>query len=596
MRMSLIVLVVLGVLLSFNGVYGQSPSPSASPSIQFSSLTYPSVPYLDKPVIWVITTQSLTEPARVSWQTVGVSGAGSFNKISDTKWFCFFSTDATSTCGTSPFTGAGATSVSYIIRIKSPQLTADTGTNSVTLSSINTQPVTYDSGSKTAYMLSSEFDSNTATVTYSILSAADLSEVRRGDTNYTLGKGFNIDFSSNPLSFGKYFVVFDLTKKSDQKKGGSVAYFEIAGGASPGPISPTKTGGLDADSVIVETTANQSETIESQQFTIRNPFNQPITNLTASLPSSLTSFIQINFLTNNIDANGTAKYTIKIPDVQSNFRLDNKFNITGLVGGNATTVEVPLRIKVDVIIPQKIIVDSEKPLLDLSPTFFSEKLIIGRGFNGKIIVKNLGKGKLGGFSVEHKGISKDLVKVGLPSQELQPGAQGSILLNASPATEQRYTGSLVIKTNGGEKEVWIDLEAFEDASSNIDVLQSRVNTKVVNVTGKGFTDKEAKDLFSGVIADLSTARSDWDAGKYADAKISYKLAEGKLTEIEAVLASGKKSAGGDSGGILLPIIIVVIVLVVVVIAFKKLRSAKTPPAEEYGEEEYKEGEYSEGEK
>ena len=105
-KLAIIVLILLGILVSLNTV-------SAQQTVQ--STTFPSVPSLDKPAIWLIATPSLSEPARVSWQTIGVSGSGSFNKISDTKWFCYFSNDQFSTCGSSPFTGSGATSTNYII-------------------------------------------------------------------------------------------------------------------------------------------------------------------------------------------------------------------------------------------------------------------------------------------------------------------------------------------------------------------------------------------------------------------------------------------------------------------------------------------------
>ncbi|HLD41734.1 MAG TPA: hypothetical protein VJB06_01760 [archaeon] len=555
------------------------------------SLTYPAVPAIDKPVIWIITTPPLVEPARVNWQTLGVTGAGDFNKISDSKWYCFFSNDNTSNCGPSPFTGTGGTTRRYQITVKSAQLNKVYPESTIPISSLNVQPVTYRHDVNSAYMLGGGvFDENTAKVEYKILSAGNLTELRKGDAAYTFSNGFVANFTDNPLLQGKYFVVFELTQKSDGKKGGSVTYFEIAGsGIKPSPSTTTDAeGGLDIEpAIITNKLVNQSDTIEFS-FKIKNPTNTSVSNLTASLPSGIGSLIDILVPNGTIEAKGSENYKVIIPDIQSGLRIDKTFNITGLVEGNLTTVSVPLKIEIDVIIPQRVTVEPERPLIDVSPSFFSQKVIIGTGFSDRIFIKNVGKGKLTDFGYELRGISQDVVKVTLPQDDIAAGGQSSIAIEVNPAAEQKYSGTLLIMSNGGEREVGLDIDSFEDISEELRLFESQVNDRILNLTKNGYTEKDAKALFAGVLVDIESAKNDWDFGKYTESKTSYKLAQGKLDGIESLISTGKKDSGG---GLLIPVIIIVIVGVLAFFLIQKLKKRGT--GDDYGIDEGEEGEETE---
>ncbi len=547
------------------------------------SVTFPSVPAIDKPVIWIITTSPLTEPARVSWQTLGVTGAGDFRKISDTKWYCFFSNDNTSTCGPSPFSGTGGTTRRYQVTVRSAQLNKVYPESTVPISSLNVQPVTYNKDVQSAYMLGGGvFDDNTAKVSYKVLSAGNLTEVRKGDTKYSFSNGFVANFSDSPLLPGKYFIIFEVTQKSDGKAGGSVAYFEIAGSSFPS-ISPTPKieNGIDVEPAVIKNKlVNQSESLELT-FKIKNLMNGSLSNLTASLPPEITSFVDIILPNGTIQSKGSADYKVRLPDIQSGLRIDKTFNITGLLDGNTTTVSVPLKIEVDVIIPQRVTVESERPLIDLSPSFFSQKVIVGKGFSDRIFIKNVGKGKLTDFGYELRGISKEVVKVTLPQGDVAPGGQSSVAIEVNPSSEQRYSGTLVITSNGGEREVGIDIDAFEDISEELKLFESRVNERIANITKNGYTEKDAKALFATVLVDVDAAKSSWDSGKYIESKTAYKLAQGKLDGIESLITSSKKDSGG---GILIPLIIIIVIGVLAFFLIKKMKS-RNAQDDDYGIED-----------
>ncbi len=582
MRKLAFFVVVLSVFLFADYAAAQSPTPNPVAQTTFM----PSPPAFDKPFIWLVTTPALVEPARVSWQVTG-GGSGNFNKIADTKWFCFFSSDQTSTCGPTPFTSAGGgTSRNYLVTIKSGQLNNNGEAGVVQISQLPAlAAAVYKADLNLGYMEGSGFTDTSATVKYKVLSAIDPSvEIRAGPANYSAGPGrFEADFKTNPLAAGKYFLLFELTK-NDGKKGGSVGYFEVAAAPTQTPTPTAKSSPIEADPVSISAKANQTENLEFPSR-IRNPTNDSVTNLTAALPSSLTSFMQVLIVNDSIAAGDFVDYKIKIPDVQSSLTLSGKFNITGISNGTTVVAEVPFNIKVDVIIPQVGNVESERPILDASPAFFSETLLANKKFIDRITVKNKGKGGLGSFSIEFKGISRDLIKAELPSEDIPEGGQGFIEIEVTPPAEQKYTGSILIKSNGGEREIGVSFEAFEDISSDIDSLGLKVSSIIANITGKGYTETEAKDIFIDVTADLATAKAEWDSKRYKEAKAAYRLAEGKLQSIENLLASRKPSEGL---GILLPVIIIVAVLAVAFVAFRKFKGKK--PEEGYAEDEYEEEE------
>jgi len=68
----------------------------------FSAVLDPASEF-DAGVILVAETTALQDPAYVGWKIISNPYLGSFHKISDSKWFCYFSKKTSSNCGYMPF-------------------------------------------------------------------------------------------------------------------------------------------------------------------------------------------------------------------------------------------------------------------------------------------------------------------------------------------------------------------------------------------------------------------------------------------------------------------------------------------------------------
>lgn len=582
MRKPALFILILAMFL-FSVTIVEAVTPSPTPAKRHQSASFPSFPTADKPFVWVVTTDT-QDINRVGWQILtGSSGApvGAFNRIANTKWMCYFSGDNAATCGASPLTGTATTKtyrLTMSFQTSQPNLVED---GTIPMSQVSMPAsVVYDATNKLAYMLGGGvYDDKNAAVAYKVLSASDVSEIRAGATEYSLNTGFFVDFKTNPLPAGEYFMLFELKRLSDGKQGGSIAYTEIsAPPATPTPISQAKTTALEADPVAIDTKANQSETVEFT-FRIRNPTNMSATNLTATLPPSISAYTKINFLNESVGPFASADYKIRIPDIQSSIAAAGRFTISYALNGSLSSMEIPLSIKVDIIIPQNVLIESETPLLDVSPSFFSKPVVVGKGAADRITIKNTGKGRLQKLDFELKGIPAGLLKVDLPDEEILSGGQAFADIEFTPPSEQRYTGSLVITSNGGEREIGIDIEAFEDITDKIGLLGNTIKLRQANATGKEFSDTQAKSLLAEAATHIEKAKTDWEAGKYREANTGYQLAESKTESAQKLISSSKPSEGG---GLLVPLIIIIILAAAGFFVFKKMRARK---GDEYGAEE-----------
>jgi hypothetical protein len=156
----------------------------------------------------------------------------------------------------------------------------------------------------------------------------------------------------------------------------------------------------------------------------------------------------------------------------------------------------------------------------------------------------------------------------------------TINIDITPADKGSYKGIVKIKGKSGEElaYVFVDLNCFEDMSSDINSLKSELN---------GLSNKISSDIRGDIEQKLNDAQYYFDSENYAEASNNLQEAKAQIDLIKSS-SGGINPTPGDGLDITTIAIIVVVIVVVVFVLwwfFIKRRGAKSPEGEEVYENE-----------
>src|SRR3989344_2388712 len=289
------------------------------------------------PMLLLAETSELQDPASVGWKVVSFPNLGSFNRISASKWFCYFSNFNQSNCGPIPFAESGS-GVKYDLDI-----TAFSANGKSAVKAFSVSP-----GELKLNVVAKELDENRfleiiaaekATVQgdpkYTILKAEDLSYFDSGNLELVPSSGHHR--LNRTLPSGKYYISYEFTTV-DKGSGGFVEYVQIGGEEAEGS--------LDADPATDEAKAEIGESY-SKEYSIRNQLNQEF-NLTYEVASDIKDIVKITLSKMSIASKETIKYTVKAENLRSNYFINSFFELyTGTGTARKLLNKIPIRLKIE---------------------------------------------------------------------------------------------------------------------------------------------------------------------------------------------------------------------------------------------------------
>ena len=526
------------------------------------------------PVLLVAETTDLQEPTYVGWDIATDPHLGSFKKLSSTKWSCYFSTKD-STCGDIPF-NQGGSGVKFDLDI-----TAFSGKDSSPVKAFSVTPgdldlvtVDHEIGKVNEGSVFITVAAKNAVVQgspkYSIYRSEDLSLFDSGDL---VKRTFTGDYQLNrTLPGGKYFIAFEFL--SDKGSGGFADYVEIGGAGS--------SGSLDVDSVKDEKTLNLGETY-SNDFSIKNPLNQDFGNLTAVVSSDIKDVVKIALERASIVSKGTLKYTIKAENIRTGYLINSFFELySGTGAAKKLLNKIPINLKIN-LAGQAF--GGSTPSLVLVNPIWSGEYLTSDEIKTDITIRNGGGGELQVSGIEAKeGLTSSVVKAEPVTEKITTG-EAKLTVKLQTASPETYSGKITVKSNGGEKDIFVKIKVYSNLQSDLADVKAAFNTGKEDLKKK-YSDDVVNGLVSSIDLNIQTAENAINNKQYSQADESLGKAKAQLL----ILARLPEPPAGMSP---LIIVVVIIVVVVAIVIYKKKIFSKKKPTEE---EKYYEDEEPEEEK
>jgi len=529
------------------------------------------------PYLFVAETTALPEgSSRVSWIVTapGTSTGGSFNKISSTKWFCYLSDKETTNCGPIIFDTASS-GVVFDVVAESPSESKGSQFifNSGELKFIE-KDFTVDNNN--TVFIGLNIDGNVqGDVKYTIYDNK-LVVVKSGKMDYLPQTSINYKLNTQ-LSAGEYYIVLEADS-TDKGSGGYVYYVKVGG--------QVFSSELNIPSIKETTSKNLGEPYQ-KTIKIENPTDKIFSNLSVEVPQELRSLIKATLDKQDLAANGEVNLEFKIENLRTSLFLDNFLEL--YAGTNKTLVgKVPVKLSINLLGQAS----GGGPLASLSPSYW---LTEGQPLASDTLTKtfsvtNIGNADLSVSSYSLENLPNDSVKVTLPSGAISPGSSSDISVELKPTQAGLFTGKIKLATNGGDKEIEVNIKVFSNLANQIQSLKTEVQDKEDDLLKKGYVKEQLDDIFSSIKSDLDQAQQDYNRGDHDSARISFAIAQGKFSSVDDLLKLPTAGSGGGTG-LLLPILVLIILLAVGFLLYKKKFSKKKKKdefEEEFENEEFEE--------
>jgi hypothetical protein len=275
------------------------------------------------------------ESVLVNWLVGGLT-YGSFPKVYG-KWMCYFSsTDTSATCGPAPFTEPG----SYTFVVSSMNQHGEISNQSqgqypIDIGNIRMSQDILKSGNDVSMVV---YPSDVVDgVSYSVYShTGDLMSGLSGD----LEKDVNSYVGDISLSNGEYYIAFEATSPVDF--GGTLAKVFIGS-------SPVNGGGdyqLDADPVVWNPIVQSGGSRTKSNNQITNTGTSAIANLSTSIPSEITRYIDIDLSQDSLNVSESAYYTLTLTGIYNSMDINT---VVDILSETTKVGEISLDMKVSVI-------------------------------------------------------------------------------------------------------------------------------------------------------------------------------------------------------------------------------------------------------
>ena len=534
----------------------------------FSAVLDPASEF-DAGVILVAETSPLQDPAYVGWKIVSNPYLGSFNRISNSKWFCYFSKKNSSTCGYMPFIdGKSDGSAQYELGVTAFSASEQSLPKSVTITP----------GEVKLRERVREIKENNL-VTIIIAPQA----IVKGEPQYTIYRADDLStVDSGPLEFlpdiaqyrfnrtlagGRYYISFEFVT-TDKGSGGFVDYIELGG--------PEASGVLDIDEGKDQATANFGDSY-SKEFEIRNPLNKQFDNLSASLPENIKNVLEVLLSKPTLTSKEKIKYTIKA-DIKSSLFVNSFIELySGLGAAKKLLQKIPINLKIDLV--GQTPGGTAGPSLSLvDPVWTSKEYQLSDEVSTEITVKNAGTGDLEITGIDAKeGLSAVPVEYSVSAPKIS-SKEEKLILKLRPATAALYKGKITVKSNGGSKDVFVSVKVYSNLRADLDTLKTSIISKKTDLKSK-YSDDIVSTLFSSIDLQVQNAENSLTNKDYGDAQENIMKTKAQLE----LLSRLPEPPAGLSP--LLIIIVVVIIAGVILFYKKKDLFSKKKKQEEFSEDE-----------
>ncbi len=248
------------------------------------------------------------------------------------------------------------------------------------------------------------------------------------------------------------------------------------------------------------------------------------------------------------------------------------------------TIETPEGLELDIPVSITVVTGEEKlecpeaKILEIDKDYlvWSQECVAGEEIYNQILILNNGDSAISDFvylvedtftgdqsleSLDSYGyVDIEVYDLSIPSGESE-----YLDMKITPANAGKYQGLITIRGGGDSAFVFVDLNCFEDVTSDLDSLGERL-----------YELNPSEDVLEEISSDITYAQDAFSLGNYKLANEYYEKAKAKIETIEL---GGVQPQPMDLTWVI--IVVVVIIVVLVVVWFFKF---KKPQISEYEEE------------
>jgi hypothetical protein len=528
----------------------------------------------------------LSNPTRVSWIVPGVGDVfyGSFPRT-DNNFACYFSnTDATATCGPTPFTFSTIGFDPFTMQIDSINQYGETGnvtldvavggiklTPDISINDTHIYMVIYPSGGMPLGVNYAVYNENLT------LYSGYKSMEKDIKTGWYTG-----NFAILP---GSYFIAFSATSSSNF--GGGVSKITIPGG---GEVCTIPENGKSKEEYVItaddvslsKVYINKNQKFEQKGFKMTNIGNETVSGLTVSVPSAISSYLSIILEETTLAPNDTGFFNVKLDNIENSMNINTVVDITS---GTDTVGEISVNIPVSVIGAAACAVSGS---LSVQPQIWTGEFLTDEGAEKTFSLSNNGDSDLTDLSYSTTGNIEDVITVSLPSS-ITAGEAGDVEVSLDSDYTDNYQGLLVVEAGDDSVSILINANFYPDMSFQITDLSDRLGDVEAGLSEDNLLLLESS--IEDIRSLLDSTQLSFDSGDYMDAEKSFIEAQSQIGLLEDVSyipfdLPDQPVVGETDLTLVVGVIVAVVVIILVFIFFKKFKKPKT--TEEEFDEEFEE--------
>jgi hypothetical protein len=210
--------------------------------------------------------------------------------------------------------------------------------------------------------------------------------------------------------------------------------------------------------------------------------------------------------------------------------------------------------------------------IDKDYVIWSQECVVEEEITSSVLMTNNGDSELTDFEYEVEDTytgdqslesldSYGYIDIDLTDFSIDPEESEYLDVKITPASAGKYQGLLILKSGGEAAFVFVDLNCFEDISSDLTSLSETLSEL-----------NPSEDIRSDIDYDITQASDHFSLGNYQMANEYYEKAKAKLETIQ--LGGGGDQPVDFTWAIIVIVIVVVVLVVVWFLKFKKPQISK----------------------
>jgi hypothetical protein len=435
------------------------------------------------------------------------------------RFICLFSTDIKNNCGPPIFTEADQYNL-QIIAVNDQMEVVTVNSSDPKLGRIKVGGIVITSKIKT--------DNQTLHITsVPVGTIVNWMKYKVYDEDFNLVKEgtFEVDefdryLKNISLQSGEYYLSIYTESSSD--RGGYVTPItvgKVSGEGAAYDIEATDIGLTGFNSILIK----KGETFRKGNYRLINKKNETISNISVTVPPQYADYISIELQNDSIRAGRSIYFTFELHGIQSAMEIRTVAKVL------SNSIQVgEINIKADVGVEGKA---SSVQMVEITSPIWTGDYLVGET-SRVFTVKNKADASAENITVTYSGSVKNIIDDVKYPLSIPAGASEKINVTLSPTSAGRKTGVITISTDNGNAYIFIDVNFFDDISSDISGLRTEFENLKDQLSAPQTADYSS--IISEITGSLSNSDTFFSSGNYVSAERELEKARTVLEILKAI--------------------------------------------------------------